>query len=292
MKPPNFGGSWTEDKLERVRRYLEAYMKILRNYPQLVPTYVDAFAGTGYRDRSPSEDGDQLPLIEFDHAETQFIEGSASLALGIEHPFTRYVFVEQSRKRAEELEDLRRRFEHLKDRIDIVPEDANTYLQNWCMREDWTTCRAVVFLDPFGMQVEWPTVECLAKTGHVDLWYLFPLSAVNRLLTKTGKPFPAWADKLNRIYGSSEWEAAFYPTKKVLTLFEETESASKDADFGRIAEFTVARLRTCFQKVAPNPLVLCNDNNSPLFLLCFATASRKAATQKAALNIAEYILSM
>jgi three-Cys-motif partner protein len=288
----SFGGSWTEDKLDRVQRYLEAYMTILRKHPSLVPVYVDAFAGTGYRDWTPDTDTAQLPLIEFDATEAEFIEGSATRALSIAYPFARYVFVERSRRRAAKLEELKSRFPSLKDRIEIVPEEANDYLQRWCSKEDWLSRRAAVFLDPYGMQVEWPTVECLAGTEHVDLWYLFPLSAVNRLLTKTGKPDPTWSEKLTRIYGTAEWESAFYPTKQVASLFGNTEAAPKDTDFARIAQFTMSRLQSCFPAVAHNPLVLRNERNSPLFLLCFATASRKPSTQKAALNIASYILNM
>lgn len=45
--------------------------------------------------------------------------------------------------------------------------------------------RAVVFLDPFGMQVEWRTIERIGQTKAIDLWILFPLGvAVNRFLTK------------------------------------------------------------------------------------------------------------
>src|SRR5690606_41679286 len=43
-----FGGPWTEEKLDRVTRYLQAYTTALKNQPfQLM--YIDAFAGTGYR---------------------------------------------------------------------------------------------------------------------------------------------------------------------------------------------------------------------------------------------------
>ncbi len=42
----------------------------------------------------------------------------------------------------------------------------------------------MVFLDPYGMQVEWSTIEALAATKAIDLWYLFPLGVgVARLLT-------------------------------------------------------------------------------------------------------------
>lgn len=47
-----FGGSWTEDKLKRLQKYLNAYTTIFSKNPRaqhLIPIYIDAFAGTGYR---------------------------------------------------------------------------------------------------------------------------------------------------------------------------------------------------------------------------------------------------
>ena len=40
--------------------------------------------------------------------------------------------------------------------------------------KDWSLHRAVLFLDPYGMQVEWATIEAVAKTKAIDLWLLFP----------------------------------------------------------------------------------------------------------------------
>lgn len=292
MLEHSFGGSWTTDKLERVRQYLEKYMQILRKHPSLEPIYLDAFAGTGYRERPGVVDADQLPIIEFDAAETRFLKGSAPIALGIAHPFSRYIFIERNKKRVDELRRLKVTYESLADRIDIVQEDANAFMQRWCEETDWRSTRAAVFLDPYGMQVEWPTVECLANTGAVDLWYLFSLSAVNRLLPKNGIPRPAWVERLNRIYGTNQWRDAFCPRRTVADLFGEQETGSKDADFTTIANFTNDRLRSVFAAVAPNPLVLRNEKNSPLFLLCFAVASHKESVQRAALNIATHILKM
>ena len=47
-----FGGDWTEDKLTRLSKYLNAYRRIFTTNPNasfLKTRYVDAFAGTGSR---------------------------------------------------------------------------------------------------------------------------------------------------------------------------------------------------------------------------------------------------
>jgi hypothetical protein len=33
----------------------------------------------------------------------------------------------------------------------------------------------VLFLDPYGMQVDWTTIEAIARTKAIDLRVLFPL---------------------------------------------------------------------------------------------------------------------
>jgi hypothetical protein len=47
-----FGGRWTDEKLDKLRKYLNAYRKIFTRNPRaakLLTNFVDAFAGTGYR---------------------------------------------------------------------------------------------------------------------------------------------------------------------------------------------------------------------------------------------------
>jgi three-Cys-motif partner protein len=288
-----FGGSWTEDKLDRVKRYLDKYMVIFRKYPNLTPMYVDAFAGTGYREQTIEPGAAQLPFPDLDKEEQAFLKGSARIALEIDPPFGQYVFIEANPIHAAALIELKREFSHLKERMDIVPGDANAFLKKWCSTTKWHDHRAVVFLDPCGTQVEWSTVQRLAATESVDLWYLFPLSAVTRLMPRAGKPPAGWVDRINLIYGTDTWQEEFYPRKSDATLFGDIETGYRDADLKAITQFTLSRLRSEFPAVAPNPLILRNDrNNSPLFLLCFAVASKRRETQNAALRIASHILSM
>jgi len=268
-------------------------MVIFRKHPNLIPIYVDAFAGTGYREPATDACAAQLPIAELDTEGRAFLKGSARIALEVDPPFGRYLFVEANPSHAAALEELKREFTHLNNRMEIVPGDANAYLQKWCSTTDWRDHRAVVFLDPCGTQVEWSTVRCLAETESVDLWYLFPLSAVTRLMPRAGKPPAGWVERLNHIYGTDSWQSEFYPDKPTTTLFGDIQTGYREADLDAIMQFTLGRLRSVFPAVAPNPLVLRNDrNNSPLFLLCFAAASRKESTQQAALRIASHILKM
>lgn len=190
----SFGGPWTEEKLTRLRKYLEAYTKIFTTNERaryFRRWYVDAFAGTGLRNQRPDDDGPEtLPLFESDPDVDGFTKGSARIALEIEPPFHRYLFIDKDPEFAAALRELTAQFPEVSNQVEIENADANTVLVDWAHRVDWHRNRAVVFLDPYGMQVEWATIEILAETKAVDLWILFPLGqGLNRLLTTDG-PHP------------------------------------------------------------------------------------------------------
>lgn len=141
------------------------------------------------------------------------------------------------------------------------------------------------------MQVDWKTVEAIAATRAIDLWYLFPLGvAVNRLLTQTSPPPEKWANALTRILGTPDWQEVFYPRQEVTTLFGSEESQSKAVTLDNVGEFFVNRLKTIFAKVAENPLQLRNSRGNPIYLLCFAAGNPKGATT--AVKIAQDILGL
>ena len=155
---------------------------------------------------------------------------------------------------------------------------------------DRDTTRAVVFLDPYGMQVDWTVISAIADTRSIDLWILFPIGmAVNRLLTTGGPPPEEWRQALTRIFGTNEWQQAFYGTERYPDLFgDEVIQQVKLADFEKIGRFFVERLKTVFAGVADNPLPLMNSRNNPLYLLCFASGNPKGAPT--AIKIANDIL--
>lgn len=286
-----FGGEWTEEKLERLGKYLRAYTTIFTSNERakfFTTTYVDAFAGTGYRTASRTDD-DSVGL--FDEEAQAFKSGSARIALETDPPFDRYLFIERNPDHVAELEKLKQQFTDRSASVTIEQGEANAALLQWCENTDWRTNRAVVFLDAYGMQVNWATLKALAETVGVDLWLLFPLGqAVNRLLTRKGPPPEHWAAALERIFGTDEWREAFYKPRAQGTLFGIEEGVTKDADFDAISKFFVERLKSIFTSVAENPLPLRNSHNTPIYLLCFAAGNPKGATT--ALKIAQDILRM
>lgn len=296
MAKHEFGGDWTNDKQERVRKYLLAYLTIFKNNPKaryFATTYVDAFAGTGDRSKAASiESGSSAISVEFQNDEDvcALQKGSARIALELSPGFDHYLFIDQKHEHIQDLNQLKSEFPDKAARISVLQGDTNKILQDWCRRGDWTTNRAVVFLDPYGMQVEWKTIEQIARTEAIDTWILFPIGmAVNRLLTRKQPPPDHWASALTRFFGSDDWKSTFYKRDIVRTLFGDEEFERKDANFDIIGEYFLKRLRSVFNAVAPNPLVLKNSTNCPIYLLCFAAGNPRGAPT--AVKIAKHILS-
>lgn len=285
----NFGGDWTAQKLEILRQYLNKYTTALKS-TSFETIYLDAFAGTGYMTMKEKSGINELLLPDLADSESQtFLKGSARIALEVEPRFKKYIFIEKDPKQFSELEKIVKEFPEKKNDIQLIPKDANDFLLDFCDKNDWAKKRAVLFLDPFGMQVTWTVIEAIAKTKSIDLWYLFPLDAVIRLLKNDGKIDPIWGEKLNLIFGEDKWKNIFYAEDQTNDLFGHPPRIIKTANFEKIKHYFINRLESVFTGVATKPAMLLNSKNIPLFLLCFACGNETG--KPIALRIANHILT-
>ena len=166
--------------------------------------------------------------------------------------------------------------------------DANDKIQDLCAK-DWQSNRAVLFLDPYGMQVEWETIKAIAQTKAIDLWLLFPLGiGVNRLLTKSGDIPKSWRRRLDLLLGTEDWYDEFYRVETTPTLFGEDKERVVKAKMETTGRYFNNRLKSIFTGVAKEPGVLRNSANNPLYLLCFAVGNERA--KDIALRIAQHLL--
>ena len=227
--------------MTRLAKYLAAYRNIFTSNAKarhFTTWYVDAFAGTGSR-VAPENATARLDLADEAYADDEsncYRDGSAKIALGLTSPFDRYLFVEKSKKRISELRGLiQREFPGLEARCELKQGDANAALCAWCKERNWSKERAVVFLDPYGMQVEWSTIQALGATKGVDLWYLFPLG-VARMLTHDGKMDDSWRKRLTTLFGTADWEERFYRVEVKQDLFGDFQELQRDAT-GRLRTF-------------------------------------------------------
>jgi three-Cys-motif partner protein len=284
----NFGGSWTHEKLEKVRKYLAAYVKIMTKQ-RFQFMYIDAFAGTGYLDNTLKSNSQQKFLVDENDDTKSYKEGSAKIALQIEPAFNKYIFIEKEEGNIESLNHLRDEAFSIGKNIVIINQDCNLYLLELCRKVNWLNTRAVLFLDPYGMEVKWETLVAISETKAIDLWILFPLGvAVNRMLTKSGEIDAKWTEILNNLFGTNDWYDTFYKTKSILEIWGEKKETIKISTFDLISEYFVKRLKTIFAGVAENPLPLYNSRNNPLFLLCFTASNPKGSAT--AIKIAQDIL--
>jgi three-Cys-motif partner protein len=216
------------------------------------------------------------------------ITGSIRLALQAKSKFDRYVFIEKNVEYATELQRIvDTEFSALKSSVTIYNADCNDKLIEICEDADvWRNNRAVLFLDPYATEVKWAALEAISKTQAIDLWYLFPFSAVQRMLPNRGV-VESWRNKLNDLFGDTEWEARFYKADPQLTLFGENENMIKEVNTVELAAYICERLRSIFPYVADNPRLLYNAKKSPLFLFCFAVSNPNPKAYGLAKKVAE-----
>lgn len=290
MTRHTYGGRHTErDKLQPLEKYLRAFTIALSKQSfELI--YVDGFAGTGSREVLQSAS----PLFEGSDAEDSYISlpGSAQMALAIDPPLHRLLLIEQDSDRYATLE---RRLQGEWPTRDIrcVNGDANEIVTQFCETTNWRNTRAVMFLDPYGAQVRWETLEAIARTRAVDLWYFFPLMGLYRQAARDPKAIDASKRAtLRRLLGTDDWEQAWYgarPASVQTSLFDaQSDDTHRHAGVDALERFVGDRLRSIFAGGVLEPRRVFNSRGNPLASLFFAVSNPRA--RGVASNIADQIL--
>lgn len=272
----DFGGKWSEEKLGVLRKYLTAYNKVLSgtNFRRY---YIDTFAGAGGqvvgRDHSTTQE--LLPIGEMRAEGRAFLEGSARIALQTAPAFHQFIFSDLKKQNSEKLRQLKLEFPT--KAIDVRQGDANDVLLATIKDVDWRVSRAVVFLDPFGGQVKWTTLEAIAATGGIDLWYLFPSGlGVLRQIPKHGKIRGDIDRLLTALFGTESWKEKFLKPNPQLGLLDNLEqNPLRTVSIESIERFLVSRLRVVFgEGTVDKCLTLYSTTHAPMYSLCFAAANR------------------
>lgn len=298
----SWGGPWTEEKLEAFEAYVKAYLTIMnprrdKNHWTLI--YFDGFAGNGTRTEKEEEDELQFTADLFGEEvskdELYVYRGAAERVVRLGERgirgFDKYYFIEKKKANCDALKAHLSQFS-FEGTPYYLPWDANKAINGLAkrMREN-KGCKALVLIDPFGMQINWTSIEAL-KGLDVDFWILIPTGViVNRLLRRNnvvekGLLHPG---RLKDFFGLTEQELKdfFYEEVKEETLFgdERTKNVKLADPIHRIAELYIQRLRLVFKHVTPRARILESENGRPLFHFVFA--SNNATGEK----IAQYIIS-
>lgn len=284
-----FGGPWTELKLDVVRKYLSFYTGALKNQP-FKKWYIDGFAGSGSRTvRRPGQSA--LPLFGLDAEEdaTEEIAGSAKLALTTQIPFDHHIFIEQDQERYAALAQLA---EDSDRSTRVTQAEANAEIRAICATTPWMRwpgIRAVLFLDPYGLTVEWATLEAIARTAAIDVWYLFPISGVCRQAARDLAAVDLHKSAaLTRVLGTEEWKTVFY-RDYIQPKFDFDEVPLRAADARQMEAWVKGRLGNLFAECS-DPLPLPIDVGPQKFSLFFAVSNPAAAAL--AMRAANHILKV
>lgn len=270
-----FGGNWTAIKIKMVVDYAKAYLIIMNKYPMFKTLYFDGFAGSG-------------DIYHENNTNFDVIKGAAIQILQINYPksFDIYYFVEKNQKNKIALEHTISGLTETRNTF-VVCEDCNIKLKSMVeflgKNPDY---RVLVFIDPYGMALEWASIEALKGYG-IDLWILVPTGiGVNRLLKVNGDISDSWVKKLEKFLGLPEKEIFdyFYRIKKDLTLFgEETINIKEMHAIEKAGALYKKRLNEVFKFVS-EPFPLKNSTGSVMYHFMMAT------NNKAALKIANHII--
>ena len=268
-----FGGRWTELKLSAVSYYSEFYTKALSKQ-RFDLWYIDAFAGTGDRTEAQISGGlfEGAPLA----VEDVTIDGSARRAMAVTPPFKHLIFMEPDATRYAALRVLADQ----DDRVECMQGDANRLLPEIFKRTDWRRGgqRGIVFLDPYGMQVESSTLEALAATKRVDVWYLFPLWIVNRQLARNASGIDAGKEAaLDRIFGGRSWRTELYAPRPKTDLFDLPSPDGRTVSLKDVERYAWSKLSDVFAWCS-EPLPLYGGSRQQLYslFLCLANDASPA----------------
>jgi three-Cys-motif partner protein len=280
-----FGGQHTELKLSIVESYLSAFTLALRPYFKNL-WYVDAFAGTGTRTVRTERRGATLVEMPIEEA-VERRRGSAQIALDVRPEFDFLIFIEKNRNYVAALNDLAAR--NLQRKIVVAEEDANSALRSLLANNSWKDKRAVVFLDPYGMEVEWSTLAALAATQAIDVWFLFPLAGLFRQATRKLTDIDEHKRAaLTRMFGSNSWEAELYPDGEP-DMFGMLPERRRDLDPRGLERYAQNRLSEIFAAVL-KPLALPIDRSPQMFSLFLCIANRTPEAIGLATRIGNHLL--
>jgi three-Cys-motif partner protein len=264
-------GKWSEDKLDILAKYLKAYSDIMNKQKTKWLKgyyYIDAFAGS-IRPRAKDD-------------EKRYIKGSPLRALQIEPKFDGYWFIDISPQRIERIQKLKDDFPDCN--IEVYHGNCNQVLCDQLIPKfNYSPKRAFVFLDPYGLSIDWETIKRLANTKKCDIFINFSVMGVTRILPKDKEPSTESIKLLDKIMGNTDWitTEVYKPPEYIqTTLFpeqnEETSSLQRDTIKAEwLANLYTEQLGSIFEYVS-QPVLMKNSTNSVLYALCLASHNKTA----------------
>jgi three-Cys-motif partner protein len=250
-------GYWSEIKLDILEKYAKPYNQILRSH-QLRPIYIDGFAGAGHH-RSKT-DG-------------RLIEGSPIRALAVEPPFEALHFVDIDGARVTQLRNLSANHSN----VFVHQGDCNEILVQRIFPElsFKSRQRALCILDPYGLHLNWQTIQAAGKSKIIEFFLNFPVMDMNMnvLWHRSEQVAETHRDRMTKYWGDDSWGSAAYETTQ--GLFEEFQKKTSNA---AVAKAFQKRLKqTAGFKYVPRPMPMRNTKGATVYYLFFAAQQPTAS---------------
>lgn len=297
-----WGGVWSRKKLDCVEDYLEAFLNVMQNQTQWKLVYFDAFSGSGKQHiKNRASDSQQMSFG--DQSINEFLEGSALRALKLtsnresenRRGFAKFEFIDIDNEAIQSLnEKVAEEYPQLSSRCEYHCGDSNLILPKTLEQYDWSKTRGVIFIDPFKPNMTVDMLKCVAKTQALDVWFLFPLSGIGRMMARDEKAInDSWNNKLDMFYGSHDWHETLYTANDQLTLIENEESLqtlTRKQGYEDLLRYTEEWLKTIFGASNVLPPRVLHAGTSPHFALFAAISSTREPAIKLWKKISKHIL--
>ncbi len=245
---------WTEQKLDLLGDYLSAFTRASKRAGQTI--YLDLFAGQPdnvSRDREP-----------------RVIRGSALRALDTRPQLSVLRFFELAPNARKLEQDLTAAYPGRVSDFKVIPGDCNaTIAAALTELTDVNMLPTFAFLDQQSTEVQWPTIEALARHKRPDkwkteIWLLCASGLLPRSLPmRTDTIDDANIEKMTRMFGTDLWLEALSGRRKRLL---------SGADFrGELTNLMRWRLEQDLGYKATLTFQVTNTGGSEIFDMIFAT---------------------
>lgn len=248
----DWGGYWTEVKLDILRKYLSGFTRASKSAGATV--YLDLFAGSATHRRPDT--GATYP-------------GSTTRAICTSPPFTRLVFWELEGQASRLKRELATSFPD-ESRYSVVNGDCNVELERGLAKvKQYQWAPTFAFIDPKGLDLAWETLVSLSQWRRdrlgrkVELWILMPEPALERVLGLRGVRGESSAARLDRLYGCDDWIAIHQRRRS-----GEFSPAETRAQFVNLFRW---RLTSGLGYRTTHALQLGNVSDHPVYTMVFAT---------------------
>ena len=250
---------WSKEKVFFFNKYINTVGTAMRNRSWRRRNYIELFSGSG--------------KCKIKNKNEYFL-GSPLIALTIEHPFTNYYFVEQDINFIQTLEKRCSDIKNSQICIQFINNDANKAVRRITDEIDkidkkfilgkWSSYN-LAFLDPNGLELEWKTVEELAKIRRMDLIIHYSQFGITRNATKDIDSIHETS--IDKFFGDREWREIYKKHRNDSTGIHRhliDHYQSKLQSLGYVVELKE------FGVTNTEPLMK-NSLNAPLYRLIFAS---------------------